>query len=271
MEKGMRAKLLFVLLTGFVTQSVYSATSPVPPHSVQPVAHTDKPNWNVDLHTLLSQYVISLSGFQSWQSTNTKQTINLTPQITKAYVSNPSTQALGTGELFVGVYQPINKTFEWQLGLALGVTGDTRINGNIWDDDDSHFNNYSYSYMVRTTHIDVKGKILADIGMALIPWVSGGLGFGFNQAHNFTSNPSIFQAVPTPNFSSNTTVAWNYSIGVGVQLPFTDNWEVGVGYEFANLGKSQLGKAPGQTMSGSGPVLNQLYTSSVLLNLSYLA
>jgi opacity protein-like surface antigen len=261
-ETGKRSKLLSILLASLVSQSAYAANGQD--------YRTYMNNWVTNLKPLLSHYVISVSGFQGWESTNAKQTIFLTPDIVKSYVTNPSTQAFGTGELFVGVYQPINKMVEWQLGLALATNGNVRITGNIWDDGDARFSNYSYSYLVRSTHLDIKGKLLVDIGMAFIPWISGNVGVAFNQAHEFTSNPTIFEAIPTPKFSSNTQISATYTFGVGAQLPITNNWQVGLGYEFSNWGKSQLGKSSGQTQ-GSGPVLNQLYSSSVLLNLSYLA
>jgi opacity protein-like surface antigen len=284
-ETGKRAKLVSILLASLISQSVYAATTATPAassattttvhsnHSYLPDWHNytvKTPVWVKNLKPLFAHYVISLSGFQGWESTNAKQTIFVTPDIVKSYVTNPSTQAFGTGELFVGVYQPINSMFEWQLGLALATNGNVRITGYIWDDGDARFSNYSYTYLVRSTHVDVKGKLLVDIGMKLIPWISANLGVAFNQAHEFNSSPSIYQAIPTPNFSSDTKVSATYTFGVGAQLPISENWQIGAGYEFSNWGKSQLGKATGQS-TGNGPVLNQLYSSSVLLNLSYLA
>jgi opacity protein-like surface antigen len=267
-ETGKRSKLISILLASLISQSAYATTTAtaVPNnHSYLPDWHSYKtPAWVTDLKPLFSHYIISLSGFQGWESTNVKQTIFLTPDIVK------STQAFGTGELFVGLYQPINSMFEWQLGLALATNGNVRITGYIWDDGDARFSNYSYTYLVRSTHVDVKGKLLVDIGMKLIPWVSANLGVAFNQAHEFNSTPSIYQAIPTPNFSSDTKISATYTFGVGAQLPISENWQIGAGYEFSNWGKSQLGKATGQS-TGNGPVLNQLYSSSVLLNLSYLA
>jgi opacity protein-like surface antigen len=291
-EKRKRSKLFFIMLTSLVVQSAYPA-KPSTQYTAQPVQTTQQTipvtqrtyvakqtypahhnnyiaNWFASVKPLLSQYVITLSGFQGWENTNAKQTIFLTPEIVKAYVANPSGQAYGTGELFVGIYQPVNKLLEWQYGLALGVNGNTRITGSIWDDDNYKFNNYSYNYQVRSTRISLKTKLLTDIGMVFIPWFSGSIGVGFNQAHDFVSTPTLFQALPTPGFSSHTSVAFTYAIGFGAQLPITDNWQVGIGYEFSDWGRSKLGRAPGQTQ-GSGPVLNQLYASSVLFNLSYLA
>ncbi|MGL6035737.1 MAG: porin family protein, partial [Legionella sp.] len=59
-----------------------------------------------------------------------------------------------------------------------------------------------------------------------------------------------------------------YTVGAGLQKSLNDNWQVGVGYEFADWGKSQLASAPEQTLN-SGLGLNHLYTNGVLLNVTY--
>lgn len=44
----------------------------------------------------------------------------------------------------------------------------------------------------------------------------------------------------------------------------------GIGYEFADWGRSQLNRAPGQTLN-SGLSLSHLYTNGFLFNLTYSA
>lgn len=80
----------------------------------------------------------------------------------------------------------------------------------------------------------------------------------------------IFEALPNPNFADHTKTAFTYTLGVGVQKAFNDHWQVGIGYEFADWGKSKLGRASGQTMN-SGLALNHLYTNGILFNLTYVA
>ena len=130
------------------------------------------------------------------------------------------------------------------------------------------FNNYTYNHQVRHTHLALKGKLLADRSYILTPWVSGSLGVGFNQAHGFSNAPTISQAVVMPNFASNTTTAFTYTLGVGVERHVNQHWEVGVGYEFADWGKSQLNRASGQTLN-SGLSLSHLYANGFLFSLTY--
>jgi opacity protein-like surface antigen len=116
--------------------------------------------------------------------------------------------------------------------------------------------------------VAVKGKLLADMGYMAIPYVSGSVGVGFNRAHNFNNIPVIFEALPNPNFASNTETAFSYTVGAGLQKALTPNWQVGAGYEFADWGKSQLGLAPGQTL-GNGLAQDHVYTNALMFNVTY--
>lgn len=115
-----------------------------------------------------------------------------------------------------------------------------------------------------------KGTLLANTGFWLIPWVSGSIGVGFNNAHGFHSTPTLFEALPIPDFAAHTQTALTYTLGAGVQKALNPHWQVGVGYEFADWGKSQLGRAAGQTQN-SGLTLNHFYTNGALFNLTYIA
>ena len=72
------------------------------------------------------------------------------------------------------------------------------------------------------------------------------------------------------NFASNSTTAFTYTLGAGVQRQLNPHWQAGIGYEFADWGRSQLNRASGQTLN-SGLSLSQLYTNGFLFNLTYLA
>ena len=145
-----------------------------------------------------------------------------------------------------------------------------RVDGVIWDDADPQFNNHSYRYKVRNTRVGIKGRALLDKGQKVVPYVSGSVNIGFNRSHEFTNNPLIFQALANENFASNTKTSFSYTLGAGVQTPLNNYWHAGIGYEFLDFGKSRLNRAPGQTMN-SGLRLNNLYTNSVLINLTYVA
>ena len=215
-------------------------------------------------------WVGTISAGPVWEGAGQTQTFYLAPNIIKTYAAEHTTHALFDGEVFVGIQKELPKALLGQIGLAVAATSNARLSGNIWDDADSTFNNYSYSYQVQHTHVVVKGKLLADRGYWFMPWVSASLGVGFNDAHGFQNTPLISQAVTMPNFASNTETSFTYTLGAGIQKTLNSHWQVGVGYEFSDWGQSQLNRASGQTLN-SGLSLNHLYTNGVLFNLTYVA
>ena len=215
-------------------------------------------------------YVLTLSGGPVWASAGETQTVYLAPDSENSYVAINETHTFADGEFFLGLQQTIQDNWYGQLGLAVVTTGNMPLKGSVWGDADQNFNNYQYTYNIKHSHITLKGKLLADIEFALIPYASASLGVGFNQSHNFMLTETIPEAAPVPEFSSKTTTSFTYNLGVGLQRMINTHWQIGAGYEFTSWGQSQLGLAPGQTL-GHGLSLSNLYTHGLQLNISYLA
>ncbi|MCC5791719.1 MAG: porin family protein [Legionellaceae bacterium] len=213
-------------------------------------------------------WVGSVSAGPVWARGGETQGFYLAPEIEKSYVARKSTNAQAFGELFLGLQKSLSPQWLGQLGLAVATAGNAKLQGAIWDDADPEFDNHRYQYKVRNTRVALKGKLLLDKGYWAIPWVSASAGIGFNRAHSFTNTPLIFEALPNANFSNNSKTAFTYTLGAGVQKALNANWQVGVGYEFADWGKSELGRAAGQSLN-SGLALNHIYTNGVLFNLTY--
>lgn len=217
-----------------------------------------------------SSLVTTLSMGPSWEKAGQAQTLDLAPGIEKTYTANKPSNTLIDSELFLGVQKSLPESLQGQIGLALAATSAASLSGDIWDDADPQFNNYIYQYKIQHTHIALKGKLLADWGWGILPWISGSAGVGFNHSYGFTNTPTIYEAIAAPNFESYTMTAFTYTLGIGIQKPLTKNWQIGAGYEFANWGKSKLGTASDET-TGQTLSLSNLYTHSFLLNVSYLA
>lgn len=216
-----------------------------------------------------STYVTTLSMGPVWAAAGQTQTFFLAPGIEKTYAADKSSQSLFDGELFFGKQRQINNLLTAQFGLAVAATSNAPVSGSIWDDADPTFNNYAWKYNVQHTHVTVKGKLLANRdNYFLTPWISASLGAGFNRAYEYKSTPRIFEAVAIPPFESHTTTAFTYTVGAGIQRSLNQHIALGVGYEFADWGKSSLTRAEGQTL-GSGLSLNHLYTNGLLFNLTY--
>ncbi len=214
--------------------------------------------------------VASFSGGVLWANGGETQTIFLTPEIVKTYNTKKSSNPFASGEIFLGVQKTLTPKSCAQLGLALGLRGNAEVKGIIWDDADPQFDNHNYEYKVWQSRIAVKGSLLLNTAFSITPWIGGSLGVGFNRAHNFTNTPRIFEALPNCNFSSHTQTAFTYSLGAGVQQTIMKHYQVGVGYEYADWGKSQLGSAKGQTLN-TNLKLDHLYTHGILFNLTYLS
>jgi opacity protein-like surface antigen len=218
-------------------------------------------------------FVVGLDTGPGWQSLGHTQTLTLAPDIVKTYTFEKLDNPIGNFELFLGFQKPLIYNLAIQVGLDLGITTDAEIAGDIWDDASLEFDNYTYKYDVRHKQIAFKAKLIADYNCwPILPWISATLGVGFNQAYAFSSTPLIFEALPTPNFTTKTISTFTYGIGVGFQYPigFNPNWQFGVGYEFADWGKSQLGAIHGSSTNASLTV-DHYYTSLFLINITYVA
>lgn len=103
-----------------------------------------------------------------------------------------------------------------------------------------------------------------------MPWVSGSVGVGFNRAYSFTNTPTIPEAMAQNNFGNHINTSFTYTVGAGFQKIINQNWQAGIGYEFADWGGSELNAAQGQTLN-SGLDLNHVYTNGLMFNLTFIA
>lgn len=231
-----------------------------------PIASLAKPA--MDTFNRFSPYVMTLSVGPTFAGNGETQTFYVSPFINKTYAANKRTNTLFDGELFLGIERALHHNLQSELGIAVAATNNAELSGDIWDFGSAQFNNSSYTYQVQHTHIAAKGKLIGDVGYTIKPYISGSLGVGFNQAYNFLITPTIFAAIAAPGFPSTTTTAFTYTLGFGVQRALNAHWRAGIGYEFADWGKNQLGPAAGQTV-GSGPLLNHFYTNGIQLSIHY--
>lgn len=214
--------------------------------------------------------VIGISAGPAWTSRGQNKTFYLQSDVQKAYVAKKSSQTIASGDLFLGMQHRINARFLGQFGFDLAAATGAKQIGDIWEDADPELNNFSYKYKINHQHLAVKGKLLADLSASVMPYVSASAGFGTNRAHDFTINPKLFSEVPAPSFQNKSTTTFVYTLGIGVQKMMNSYWQIGVGYEFSDWGKSQLARAPGQTVN-SGLSLSKLYANSIQFSLSYVA
>lgn len=209
-----------------------------------------------------------LSVGAAWANAGEDQQFFLNPGVEKRYVAHKEDNSLAVGEIFIGKNIPTNNYGTFQLGIAAATTGNADLQGNIWDDANPLFNNHRYHYKVRSSRVAVKGRLAFENRFFVDPFVSASLGVGFNEAYDFTNTPLIPQAQPNRNFTDNTKTSFAYTLAIGVSKKITGNFEAGLRYEFADWGKSALGRAPGQTLN-DGLALSHVRTNGVLFHIGY--
>lgn len=215
-------------------------------------------------------FVGSLSMGPAWPDHGRSQTLFLTPAIEKRYQALHSTRAIFDGELFLGGQRSLSSSLLGQFGLAFARSSYAGFSGSIWDDGEPEFNNYNYRYRVAHTHAALKAKVLSTQFSLLMPWISASVGLGVNEARGYSNTPRVCEAVHNPDFDDHAQAAFTYTLGVGVQRTIHANWQVGVGYEFSDWGKSHLGAADGQTLH-QYLTMNHLQTNGVLFNITYVS
>ncbi|MDR3442570.1 MAG: outer membrane beta-barrel protein [Legionella sp.] len=214
--------------------------------------------------------VLTLSAGPAWSNNNGKtQTVFLQSDIEKTYAAKKRSSTLGTGELFLGVQKLVHERVLGQLGVAVAAASNIKLAGDIWEDADPEFNNFTYAYNVNQLRVAAKGKLLANWEHSVAPYISGSLGVGFTNAHNFSITPKIFEEIPAPGFRRHNNTTFSYTVGAGLQKSINNNLQAGIGYEFADWGKSHLRRAPGQTLN-SGLHLSSIYTHELQFSLSYI-
>ncbi|MDP3561784.1 MAG: porin family protein [Legionellaceae bacterium] len=212
--------------------------------------------------------IISFSIGPAWNRNGQSQTIVLQPTLQNRYVHITNNNVFPYGELFFGMQTPL-KTLLGQFGIAVGAGGNAKLKGTIWQNANPALNTETYTYAVDEARIIAKGKVLVDIELyGIHPYVSGGLGASFNHPHAFKISPNNNGNATPYQFKSNVNTSFTYTLGAGFQEILNDHWQAGVGYEFANWGKTSLDHAPAQTIN-QGPLINNFYINSFLLNLTY--
>jgi opacity protein-like surface antigen len=214
--------------------------------------------------------VLTLSAGPAWYQTAQAQTPYIQPDFPNTYITKKDTYLLGDGEIFAGFQRTLPNNILGQLGITVAATTSADEEGNVWEFGDPNFDNFTYQYHMTHVHVAVKGKVLStQFSDKNLPYITGSAGVGFNRAYDYSTTPLIFEAVSPPNFQTNTETTFTYTLGVGVQRILTPHTQVGVGYEFADWGKSALLAAAGQP-TRDVLQLNHLYTNQLQFNVTYL-
>ena len=214
--------------------------------------------------------MITYSFGPAWYSLPSKQVLNLDSDTLNAYVTDNPSRPILNNELFFGMQKHLNAKFIGQVGIAINHTSNARVSGEVWQENDSDFANFNYKYYLAHTALTLKGKLLfAQFRQGLLPYLAVSAGVASNRAFAFNQTAKIQEAVVAYNFSQHTVSSFTYTAEAGVQKQVSQNWVLGIGYEFADLGRSKLGEANSE-VGVLAPFFNHLLINQLQVNISYL-
>ena len=240
----------------------HSASVKPAPRAVLPISDNTAPRGYLP-------YVYTLSigpGFPINDQSN--QTLRIESDLEKTYTAGQYHRVPFQGEIFAGWQKTLPRKLIGQVGVAVGASSNVNITGNIWEDANANFNNFSYGYLLSHQQVMIQGGVWASY-WPIIPYVRAGVGAGFNKAHNYLISPIITEEVAAPAFNAKRTSALTYMVGAGLQKAINTHWQASLGYAFSDWGKSQFNKATGETLDNA-PSMSHYYVNSLVFQLSYL-
>lgn len=212
--------------------------------------------------------VITLSAGPAWTRAGRSQNLYFPPDVVR-FTANTKKQRIAAVELFFGYQRILNSRLLGQLGLTLEENSLANLRGTGFDQL-MPSNTFSYNYNVRHMHFGLKVKLLTDIRISndMFPYLSAGVAAARNWAKSYIASSTSGQNFVPPAFNSAGSSAFAYTLGAGIQMPLSETWQIGLGYELMGWGRSVLKKAPGQ--QGSPLTVSNINSQEFQLNLTFL-
>lgn len=187
------------------------------------------------------------------------------------YSANHTNQISGLFDGFIGIEQKLGSSWLVQAGLDYTQASPFSAKGTLTQGVDAASEDfYTYHYQIITRQLLVTTKWLYQFKKCLLPYLFVGIGPSFNKAYDYDTNVPVDLAF-TRQYSSHTTSAFSYALGLGFDANINSHIRLGIEYRFADLGKVQLGSAMIDTTSVSGTLSqSNFYTNELLARLTYI-
>jgi opacity protein-like surface antigen len=186
------------------------------------------------------------------------------------YNAQKPSQSGALFELFLGSEWAFHPHWALQFGADLDqVYTNYNANGTLIQGTDlSTASYFKYNYSAISKQLMAEAKLLFTLKEKIHPYLLGALGASFNTAYNFNTNSS--PAAFTQDFGDNTTTAFTYALGLGVDFDIREEIRLGVGYRFSDLGRVSLGSASINNVPASGTISQpHLYSNIVLGQITF--
>lgn len=222
------------------------------------------------LTNLTHATIITISPGFGYAKSSGKQTLQLqtSPQeLSNQYVANHNWNGTFAPTLFIG--KEFNQEWlKFHLGLTLGYVDNAGGEGIINQFALPDFDNLNYQYDIQSLSAMATLKLFFLASQRWQPYIDGGVGFSNNYAANYQESPRILGAEPMSPYRNHSVNSFAYSVGAGLMYNLNSAVAAGLGYQFADLGKTRLGVSDAQ-QTRQTPSINHLFLHQLLINITW--
>ena len=160
------------------------------------------------------------------------------------YDSTQSTQTQAYYGGFVGLERQVQSHWLMQLGIGYYEPSTFNAKGYVTQGADVESENqYAYRYAVKSHQLLAETKVLYNDWNQYHPYVAAGIGGSWNNAKNFRVDIDPPFTTYSNQFSNRLTASFSYAVGLGMDVNFSKNTRIGVGYRFTDVGKAATGSS----------------------------
>ena len=208
------------------------------------------------------------------------------------YAANNSQESVLLVGGFIGAERKLARNWNIQLGLGYYQPGIYHAKGTLTQGpaiigsgapDIDASSQYPYRYNIKTQQLLVESKLLFTTHNIFHPYITAGIGAGFNNVYGFSADITPVDTTLTNHFNSANTTSFSYRVGFGIDVDLTKQVRLGLGYRFADFGSTKSGTSvidsgginndgtvnPAVT-SNNRLTQSHLYTNDVVAQLTYL-
>jgi opacity protein-like surface antigen len=187
------------------------------------------------------------------------------------YAVNNNTKIKSLVDLFLGKEWMLSSPWALQVGVDFSQIRAFPVSGTLSQGiDTTSADQYSYSYSLLTRQLLAEGKLLYQLKDRYYPYFLLGLGAAFNKEYNYSAAVPSFTAF-TRQYNNNAQTSFSYSVGFGIDATLIQNWRIGIGYRFSDIGKASLSPATINGVNVGGTLSqNHVYLSEVIAQLTWL-
>ena len=220
------------------------------------------------VYTAYADAVVTFSPGAAFSTKGETQTLLIEgpPQnLSNQYVADNSGKSAFMTQLFVGKTLFTYKKTSMYIGAMGTYLDNLNVTGVVNQFAMPDFDNFNFQYTTRSAAFFASARLESLFYELWRPYLNASLGASQNKSYAYQDTPRIEGAVPMLPFSNHTETSLAYSLGFGFFLNAYAPLTLGLGYEFTDLGQSQLGVSPSQTTQQT-MTLNHLYLNRLLIH-----